>query len=92
MLEMLDLEDILNFLLGNKYLLLIITVAGLIVHFFGFVYISTHRKKKDFSYSGYTYEWYEGSLFWLVLARIAWILGGLVLFVSFHCFIKIIKG
>jgi hypothetical protein len=84
---MVNLGEILNFLSANKYLLLIFIVAGFIVHFWGIFYIMAHRKE-DFSYSGHTYVWYEGSPFWLFLARISWICGGFVPLVSFYYFIK----
>lgn len=83
---MVNLGEILNFLSANKYLLLIFIVASLIVHFGGLFYIGAHRKE-DFSYSGHTYVWYEGSPFRLFLAYISWILGGIFLSVSSYYFI-----
>lgn len=74
---MINLEGILNFLSENNYLLIIFIVLGLIMHFWGFFYIRKHRKE-DFSYSGHSFVWYEGSEFILSLAYIAWILGLLV--------------
>ena len=71
---MINLEGVLNFLSENIYLLIIL---GLIAHLWGLFYINEHRKE-DFSYSGHSYVWYEGSEFILSLAYIAWILGLLV--------------
>ena len=74
---MINLEGCLNFLSGNIYLLIIFIVLGLIAHFWGLIYIREHRNE-DFSYSGHSYVWYEGSEFILSLAYIAWIVGLLV--------------
>ena len=74
---MINLEGCLNFLSGNIYLLIIFIVLGLIAHFWGLFYIREHRNE-DFSYSGHSYVWYEGSEFILSLAYIAWIVGLLV--------------
>lgn len=74
---MINLEGFLNFLAENIYLLVIFIVLSLIIHFWCLFYIRKHRKE-DFSYSGHSYVWYEGSEFILSLAYIAWILGLLV--------------
>jgi hypothetical protein len=74
---MINLEGFLNFLAENIYLLVIFIVLSLIIHFWGLFYIRKHRKE-DFSYSGHSFVWYEGSEFILSLAYIAWILGLLV--------------
>lgn len=74
---MINLEGFLNFLSGNIYLLIIFIVLGLIAHFWGLFYIHEHRNE-DFSYSGHSYVWYEGSEFILSLAYIAWLVGLLV--------------
>lgn len=86
---MINLEGFLNFLSGNIYLLIIFIVLGLIAHVWGLFYIREHRNE-DFSYSGNSYVWYEGSEFILLLAYIAWIVGLLVafwaMFTLFHLF------
>ena len=71
------MEGILNFLSGNIYLLITFIVLGVIAHFWGLFYIREHRNE-DFSYSGHSHVWYEGSEFILSLAHIAWIVGVLV--------------
>lgn len=71
------MEGILNFLSGNIYLLITFIVLGVIAHFWGLFYIREHRNE-DFSYSGHSHVWYEGSEFILSLAYIAWIVGVLV--------------
>lgn len=71
------MEGFLNFLSGNIYLLIIFIVLGFIAHIWGLFYIREHRNE-DFSYSGHLHVWYEGSVFILSLAYIAWILGLLV--------------
>lgn len=87
---MINLEGVLNFLSENIYLLIIFIVLGLIAHLWGLFYINEHRKE-DFSYSGHSYVWYEGSEFILSLAYIAWILGLLVAILAMLTLIYLLR-
>lgn len=67
------MEQILQFILENKYMLIIIFIA-FIIQFLGIVYL-IQNKKSDFSYSGHTFEWFEDDTNKSVLALLSFILG-----------------
>lgn len=67
------MEQTLQFILENKHALIIIFIA-FIIQFEGLAYL-IQNKKSDFSYSGHTFEWFEGDTSKLVLAFLGFILG-----------------
>ena len=67
------MEQTLQFILENKHALIIIFIA-FIIQFEGLAYL-IQNKKSDFSYSGHTFEWFEGDTNKLVLAFLGFILG-----------------
>jgi hypothetical protein len=67
------MEQILQFILENKYMLIIIFIA-FIIQFLGITYL-IQNKKSDFSYSGHTFEWFEDDTNKSVLALLSFILG-----------------
>lgn len=67
------MEQILQFILENKYMLIIIFIA-FIIQFLGIAYL-IQNKKSDFSYSGHTFEWFEDDTNKSVLALLSFILG-----------------
>lgn len=67
------MEQILQFIGQNKYVLAISFVA-FIIQFEGLAYLMSH-KQSDFSYSGHTFEWFEGDTNKLILALLSFILG-----------------
>lgn len=67
------MEQTLQFILENKHALIIIFIA-FIIQFEGLAYL-IQNKKSDFSYSGHTFEWFEGDTSGLVLAFLGFILG-----------------
>lgn len=52
------MEQILQFILFNKYIL-IVSLIAFIIQFEGLAYLMSH-KQSDFSYSGHSCEWYDG--------------------------------
>ena len=74
------MNQILQFMLQNKYYLIIIIIA-FIIQFKGLVYL-IQNKQSDFSYSGHTYEYYEGDTNKTILAISAFILGTATIVVS----------
>lgn len=67
------MEQILQFIGQNKYVLTISFIA-FIIQFEGLAYLMSH-KQSDFSYSGHTFEWFEGDTNKLILALLSFILG-----------------
>ena len=67
------MEQILQFILENKYMLIIIFIA-FIIQFLGIAYL-IQNKKSDFSYSGHTFEWFDGDTNKSVFALLSFILG-----------------
>ena len=67
------MEQILQFILENKYMLIIIFIA-FIIQFLGIAYL-IQNKKSDFSYSGHTFEWFEDDTNKSVLALLSFSLG-----------------
>lgn len=71
---MMNQKEILNYLGENQHLVIIAFIVGLIVSMWQLMYIMRHRRS-DFSYSGRSYVWYEGSTVRLALAFILFIIG-----------------
>ena len=71
---MMNQKEILNYLGENQHLVIIAFIVGLIVSMWQLMYIMRHRRS-DFSYSGHSYVWYEGSTVRLALAFILFIIG-----------------
>jgi len=67
------MNQILQFMLQNKYILIIALIA-FIIQFEGLAYL-IQNKKSDFSYSGHSYEWYDGDTNKIMLASSAFVLG-----------------
>lgn len=67
------MEPILQFILQNKYIL-IISIVAFIIQFEELAYL-IQNKKSDFSYSRHTFEYFEGDTNKLILALLAFILG-----------------
>lgn len=67
------MEQILQFILFNKYIL-IVSLIAFIIQFEGLAYLMSH-KQSDFSYSGHSCEWYDGDTKKTILAILAFILG-----------------
>ena len=67
------MEQILQFIIENKYLLTIMFIA-FVIQFLGLAYL-IQNQKSDFSYSGHEYEYFEGSLVGAIIAVLALGLG-----------------
>lgn len=67
------MEPILQFILNNKIVLPIMFIA-FIIQFIGLAYLIQHQKS-DFSYSGHTFEYFDGDLTKAILAVLAFGLG-----------------
>lgn len=65
------MEPILQFIIENKYLLIIISIA-FIIQFIGLAYLIQHQKS-DFSYSGHSYEWYDDDTSKIILAILSFV-------------------
>lgn len=82
------MNQILQFMLQNKYHLIIIIIA-FIIQFKGLAYL-IQNKQSDFSYSGHTYEWYEGDTSKTILAILAFLFGIAIITVCIlHLYIQI---
>lgn len=82
------MEPILQFIIQNKYILTIGLIA-FIIQFEGLAYL-IQNKKSDFSYSGHSYEWYEGDTSKTILAILAFVFGITVIGVYIsHIYIQI---
>ena len=82
------MEQILQFISENKYHLTVIIIA-FIIQFEGLAYL-IQNKKSDFSYSGHTYEWYEGNTSKTILAILAFVSGVFAIGVCIlHLYIQI---
>lgn len=64
---------VIAFILANKYVLMIALVS-FVVHYCGAAYIFKNRKT-DFSYSGHTVVWYEGTQRGLILSILGFACG-----------------
>lgn len=67
------MEQILQFIGQNKYVLTIGFIA-FIIQFKGLAYL-IQNKRSDYSYSGHSYEWYDGDTKKTILAILAFIFG-----------------
>lgn len=67
------MNQILQLMLQNKYILIIALIA-FIIQFNGLAYL-IQNKKSDFSYSGHSYEWYDGDTSKTILAILAFLFG-----------------
>ena len=67
------MNQILQFVLQNKYILIIALIA-FIIQFKGLAYL-IQNKQSDFSYSEHVYEYYEGDTDKTILAISTFILG-----------------
>lgn len=67
------MNQILQFMLQNKYHLIIIIIA-FIIQFEGLTYL-IQNKQSDFSYSGHSYDWYDGNTNKTILAILAFLFG-----------------
>lgn len=67
------MNQILQFMLQNKYHLILIIIA-FIIQFKGLAYL-IQNKQSDFSYSGHSYEYYDGNTGKLILAILAFLFG-----------------
>ena len=67
------MEPILQFIIENKHLLIIIFIA-FIIQFIGLAYLIQH-KKSEFSYSGHSYECYDGDTSKTILAILSFVFG-----------------
>lgn len=67
------MNQILQFMLQNKYIL-IISIIVFIIQFNGLAYL-IQNKKSDFSYSEHLYEYYEGDTDKTILAILAFLFG-----------------
>lgn len=67
------MEQILQFILFNKYIL-IVSLIAFIIQFKGLAYL-IQNKQSDYSYSGHSYEWYDGDTKKTILAILAFIFG-----------------
>lgn len=67
------MEQILQFIGQNKYVLIIGFIA-FIIQFKGLAYL-IKNKRSDYSYSGHSYEWYDGDTKKIILAILAFIFG-----------------
>lgn len=67
------MNQILQFVLQNKYILIIALIA-FIIQFKGLAYL-IQNKQSDFSYSGHSYEWYDGDTSKTILAILAFLFG-----------------
>lgn len=82
------MEQILQFILFNKYIL-IVSLIAFIIQFEGLVYLMSH-KQSDFSYSGHEFEWFDGDAKKTILAILAFIFGIATFGVCiFHMYIQI---
>ena len=82
------MEQILQFISENKYHFTIIIIA-FIIQFEGLAYL-IQNKQSDFSYSGHSYEWFEGDTIKTILAFLAFIFGVSAIGVCiFHLYIQI---
>lgn len=82
------MEQILQFILFNKYIL-IVSLIAFIIQFEGLAYLMSH-KQSDFSYSGHEFEWYDGDAKKTILAILAFIFGIATFGVCiFHIYIQI---
>ena len=67
------MNQILQIMLQNKYHLILIIIA-FIIQFKGLAYL-IQNKQSDSSYSGHSYEWYEGDTKKTILAISAFVSG-----------------
>ena len=67
------MEPILQFIVNNKIVLPIMFIA-FIIQFLGLEYL-IQNQKSDFSYSGHTFEYFDGDLTKTILAVLAFGLG-----------------
>ena len=67
------MEPILQFIIENKHFLIIIFIT-FIIQFIGLAYLIQHQKS-DFSYSGHSYEWYDGDTNKTILAILSFVFG-----------------
>lgn len=67
------MNQILQFVLQNKYILIIVLIA-FIIQFKGLAYL-IQNKQSDFSYSGHSYDWYDGDTSKTILAILAFLFG-----------------
>lgn len=82
------MEQILQFILFNKYIL-IVSLIAFIIQFEGLAYLMSH-KQSDFSYSGHEFEWFDGDDKKTILAILAFIFGIATFGVCiFHMYIQI---
>ena len=82
------MEQILQFILFNKYIL-IVSLIAFIIQFKGLAYLMSH-KQSDFSYSGHEFEWFDGDAKKTILAILAFIFGIATFGVCiFHIYIQI---
>lgn len=82
------MEQNLQFILFNKYIL-IVSLIAFIIQFEGLAYLMSH-KQSDFSYSGHEFEWYDGDAKKTILAILAFIFGIATFGVCiFHIYIQI---
>ena len=82
------MEPILQFILQYKYHL-IINIIAFIIQFEGLAYLIQHQKS-DFSYSGHSYEWYDGDTSKTILAILSFVFGIATIVVCvLHLYIQI---
>lgn len=82
------MEPILQFIIENKYLLIIISIA-FIIQFIGLAYLIQHQKS-DFSYSGHSYEWHDGDTSKTISAILSFVFGIATIVVCvLHLYIQI---
>ena len=67
------MEQILQFILFKKYIL-IVSLIAFIIQFKGLAYL-IQNKQSDYSYSGHSYEWYDGDTKKTILAILAFVFG-----------------
>ena len=67
------MEPVLQFILNNKLILPIMLIA-FVVQFVGLQYL-IQNSYSDFSYSGHTYDYFEGSVVGAIVAVLAFALG-----------------
>ena len=74
------LNYLLNYLMENKSVAIVLIVS-LVIHLWGFNSLLISRRT-DFSYSGHTTTWYEGSSLKIFLSFLGWIVGfAVILFI-----------
>ena len=82
------MEQNLQFILFNKYIL-IVSLIAFIIQFEGLAYLMSH-KQSDFSYSGHEFEWFDGDAKKTILAILAFTFGIATFGVCiFHMYIQI---